>query len=165
MSATSSSAVDRQRLPAFRISDIDPFSIEFFDDPYPTHELLREAGPVVYLDTWNIYGVARYAEVHAVLNDPADLLFQPRRRLERFRQGEAVAAAEHHPRGRPAGAYPDPRGAEPGAVADRDEAAPRPLCRRRGSQGRRVAGAEAASMPLPISPKPIRCRCFPTRSG
>ena len=32
---------------------------------------LREAGPLVYLDKWNVYGVARYAEVHAVLNDPA----------------------------------------------------------------------------------------------
>src|SRR5436853_6984476 len=51
--------------------DVDPFSMDFFADPYPTHELLREAGPVVYLDKWNVYGVARYAEVHAVLNDPA----------------------------------------------------------------------------------------------
>ena len=50
--------------------DVDPFSIEFFEDPYPTHALLRDAGPVVYLDKWSIYGVARYAEVHAVLNDP-----------------------------------------------------------------------------------------------
>src|ERR1700704_33703 len=50
--------------------DVDPFSIEFFDDPYPTHELLREAGPLVYLDKWSVYGVARYAGVHAVLNDP-----------------------------------------------------------------------------------------------
>ncbi|WP_445489955.1 cytochrome P450 [Rhodopseudomonas sp. RCAM05734] len=50
--------------------DVDPFSTEFFSDPYPTHDLLREAGPVVYLDKWNVYAVARYAEVHAVLNDP-----------------------------------------------------------------------------------------------
>jgi 4-methoxybenzoate monooxygenase (O-demethylating) len=50
--------------------DVDPFSIEFFDDPYPTHALLRDAGPLVYLDKWSVYGVARYAEVHAVLNDP-----------------------------------------------------------------------------------------------
>jgi 4-methoxybenzoate monooxygenase (O-demethylating) len=50
--------------------DFDPFSIEFFADPFPTHERLREAGPVVYLDKWGTYGVARYAEVHAVLNDP-----------------------------------------------------------------------------------------------
>ncbi len=50
--------------------DFDPFSIEFFSDPFPTHEKMREAGPVVYLDNWNVYGVARYEQVHAVLNDP-----------------------------------------------------------------------------------------------
>jgi cytochrome P450 len=50
--------------------DFDPFSIGFFDDPFPTHEKVREAGPVVFLDKWGVYGVARYAEVHAVLNDP-----------------------------------------------------------------------------------------------
>ena len=41
--------------------DIDPFSIEYFEDPYPTQELLREAGPLVYLDKWKVFGVARYA--------------------------------------------------------------------------------------------------------
>src|SRR3954465_15142680 len=51
--------------------DVDRFAMNFFADPYPTHELLREAGPVVYLDRWSVFGVARYAEVHAVLNDPA----------------------------------------------------------------------------------------------
>jgi 4-methoxybenzoate monooxygenase (O-demethylating) len=50
--------------------DFDPFSIEFFADPFPIHERLREAGPVVYLDKWDVYGVARYEQVHAVLNDP-----------------------------------------------------------------------------------------------
>ena len=50
--------------------DVDPFSIEFFDDPYPTHALLRDTGPLVYLDKWSVYGVARYAEVHGVLHDP-----------------------------------------------------------------------------------------------
>jgi 4-methoxybenzoate monooxygenase (O-demethylating) len=50
--------------------DVDPFALEFFADPFPTHERLRDTGPVVFLDKWNVYGVARYAEVHAVLNDP-----------------------------------------------------------------------------------------------
>jgi 4-methoxybenzoate monooxygenase (O-demethylating) len=50
--------------------DVDPFAIEFFENPYPAQEALREAGPVVHLDKWNVYAVARYAEVHAVLNDP-----------------------------------------------------------------------------------------------
>jgi cytochrome P450 len=50
--------------------DIDPFAIDFFDDPYPTQERLRDTAAVVYLDKWSVFGVARYAEVHAVLNDP-----------------------------------------------------------------------------------------------
>src|SRR4249920_2403592 len=50
---------------------LDPFSIEYFDELYPSQELLREAGPLVYLDKWKVYGVARHAEVHTVLNDPA----------------------------------------------------------------------------------------------
>src|SRR5215217_7343259 len=50
--------------------DVDPFSNEFFEDPHAIHDTIREAGPVVWLDRWNVYGVARYAEVHAVLNDP-----------------------------------------------------------------------------------------------
>jgi hypothetical protein len=51
--------------------EIDPFSIDYFDNLHPSQELLREAGPLIYLDRWKIFGVARYAEVHAVLNDPA----------------------------------------------------------------------------------------------
>jgi len=51
--------------------DLDPFAIEFFEDPYPAQQALREAGPIVFLDKWNVHGVARYAEVYAVLNDPA----------------------------------------------------------------------------------------------
>ncbi len=51
--------------------DVDPFAIDFFENPFPAQEALREAGSVVYLDKWRVYGVARYAEVHAVLNDPA----------------------------------------------------------------------------------------------
>ena len=50
-------------------SDIDPFSLAFFDDPYPHHEALREAGPAVRLERYGIWGMARHAEVHAALND------------------------------------------------------------------------------------------------
>ena len=49
---------------------IDPFAIDFFDNLYPAQEALREAGSVVYLDKWSVYGVARYEQVYAVLNDP-----------------------------------------------------------------------------------------------
>jgi 4-methoxybenzoate monooxygenase (O-demethylating) len=73
MSAGISSApsqVSGGTLPSVPHLDIDPFAIDFFENPYPAQEALRETGSVVYLDTWNVYGVARYAEVHAVLNDP-----------------------------------------------------------------------------------------------
>src|SRR6201995_4258770 len=70
MSATGSSAVTGNAAGVPHL-DIDPFSIEFFDDLHPAQERMREAGPLIYLDAWNVYGVARYAEVHAVLNDPA----------------------------------------------------------------------------------------------
>lgn len=56
--------------PGMPSSAVDPFSTEFFEDPHRIHEALREAGPVVWLSEWGCYAVARYAEVHAVFNDP-----------------------------------------------------------------------------------------------
>jgi cytochrome P450 len=51
------------------VLSIDPFSDEFLTEPYPFHEQMREAGAVVQLDTYDIFGMARYADVHAALND------------------------------------------------------------------------------------------------
>jgi len=50
-------------------SMIDPFSEEFAANPYPLHEELRELGPVIRLERYGIYGMARHREVHAALND------------------------------------------------------------------------------------------------
>jgi len=58
--------VEAQRAP---ISQVDPFCREFFEDPFPAHEELREAGPAVRLPHYDVWAVARYAEVHRVLND------------------------------------------------------------------------------------------------
>lgn len=55
-------------LPA-EASAIDPFSTEFLADPLPFHEMLREAAPVVRLDAYGVYAMARYAEVHEALVD------------------------------------------------------------------------------------------------
>lgn len=49
--------------------DIDPYAAENLLDPYPMHERIREAGPVVKLKPYGGFACARYAEVHAVLND------------------------------------------------------------------------------------------------
>lgn len=57
--------------PGIPVSDADPFALDFFADPYPVHHALREAGPVVWLARWGCYGVARYDEVRAVLDDHA----------------------------------------------------------------------------------------------
>jgi cytochrome P450 len=51
------------------VSEVDPFCREFFEHPFPAHEELREAGPVVRLPRYDVWAVARYAEVHRVLND------------------------------------------------------------------------------------------------
>jgi len=40
-----------------QVHDLDPFSPDFLHDPYPGHEALREAGPVVRLERYGIWGV------------------------------------------------------------------------------------------------------------
>src|SRR5712692_6637699 len=47
----------------------DPFSLENLSEPHALHEQLREAGPVVYLDRYGIWGMARYEQVNAALKD------------------------------------------------------------------------------------------------
>lgn len=50
--------------------DIDPYLEENLIDPYPMHETIREAGPVVRLKPYpDMVACGRHAEVHAVLND------------------------------------------------------------------------------------------------
>ena len=50
-------------------SDLDPFGDEFLADPHPFHEALREAGPVVWLERYGVFAMARYAEVCSALDD------------------------------------------------------------------------------------------------
>lgn len=51
------------------VLNVDPFSIEFLSNPYPFHEQLREAGPVVWLERYGIFAMARYEQVNPALND------------------------------------------------------------------------------------------------
>jgi cytochrome P450 len=48
--------------------DLDPYSPEWLRDPYPFHELLREAGPVVRLAKYGVWALARYEHVRSTLN-------------------------------------------------------------------------------------------------
>jgi cytochrome P450 len=50
--------------------DIDPFSDEFLADPFSQLALVREVGPVVWLERYGIWGLGRHDEVFATLMDP-----------------------------------------------------------------------------------------------
>jgi cytochrome P450 len=49
--------------------DVDPYSTENLLNPYPMHEMMREAGPVVKLKNYPVYACARHQEVQHVLSD------------------------------------------------------------------------------------------------
>ncbi|MYH60946.1 MAG: cytochrome P450 [Caldilineaceae bacterium SB0675_bin_29] len=49
------------------VSDLDPFAPDFLEDPY--HDALREAGPVVWLEKYDVCAMARYQQVRAALSD------------------------------------------------------------------------------------------------
>jgi cytochrome P450 len=51
------------------VSTVDPFSHAFLRDPYPHHEALREAGPVVWLEQYCIWAMARHEQVRDALTD------------------------------------------------------------------------------------------------
>lgn len=55
--------------PVRAVSNVDPFSMEFFADPYPHHESMRETGPVFWLEKYGIWGMARFQEVRDSLTD------------------------------------------------------------------------------------------------
>jgi 4-methoxybenzoate monooxygenase (O-demethylating) len=55
--------------------DIDPYSADNLTDPYPMHQAVREAGPVVKLKPYpTLVACARHEQVHAVFNDHATFI-------------------------------------------------------------------------------------------
>jgi 4-methoxybenzoate monooxygenase (O-demethylating) len=55
--------------PGVPVLDVDPFCAEYFDDPYPAQEQMRESGPYFWLSKYGIGAVARYDLVRDVLLD------------------------------------------------------------------------------------------------
>lgn len=51
------------------VSNKDPFDLNTLANPFPLHQHLRETGPVVWLEHYQIWALARYEQVHAALND------------------------------------------------------------------------------------------------
>ncbi|MBO0775163.1 MAG: cytochrome P450 [Actinobacteria bacterium] len=48
---------------------LDPFADDFLADPFARHGELREAGPVVWLERYQVWAMARHAEVQEALRD------------------------------------------------------------------------------------------------
>jgi cytochrome P450 len=70
----------------------DPFAADFLRDPFAGHEELREAGPVVWLSRYGIWGMARYAEVHEALRDWETFCSSAGVGLSDFRKGSAATS-------------------------------------------------------------------------
>lgn len=51
------------------VLNLDPFADEFLNDPYEAHVQLREAGPVVWLDRYQVWAVARHEQVSQVFTE------------------------------------------------------------------------------------------------
>jgi len=62
---------------------IDPFDEAFLANPYAHHDLLRDAGPVIWLEKLGCYAMALYEEVQAALRD-----------YEGFASGRGVGLAD-----------------------------------------------------------------------
>ncbi len=55
--------------PQAPVLDDDPFDLEVLIDPYPFHQRMRDAGPVVFLERYGVWAMARHAEVASTLSD------------------------------------------------------------------------------------------------
>lgn len=51
-------------------SDLDIYSDELILDPYPAYRALRDLGPAVWLERYQVWAVTRYREVYDGLHNP-----------------------------------------------------------------------------------------------
>ena len=121
-------------------SDLDPFSIAFFDDPFPEHKRLREAGPVVRLRHLGCWGVARWQEVTAVFSDWQAYCLLRGVGLQDFAKETPWRSPSLVLERDPPEHTSARVGAEPGALARRHEAAAGGFRRRGRTEGRGAAG-------------------------
>lgn len=63
------STTDASPKPEPPVLDIDPYSLDVLDNPYPFFEALRETAPVVLIKPYGVYAVGRYEEARIVLTD------------------------------------------------------------------------------------------------
>ena len=84
--------------------DIDPFCQAFFDNPFPAHAALRDAGPVAYLPRYDLFTIARYEQVHAALTNWRDFSSARGVGLSDFAKEKTLAPAQPAAGDRPAAA-------------------------------------------------------------
>ena len=51
------------------VLDVDPFDPDVLVDPYAFHQRMRDAGPVVFLERYGVWALARHAEVTEAMSD------------------------------------------------------------------------------------------------
>ncbi|MBT4719040.1 MAG: cytochrome P450 [Rhodospirillaceae bacterium] len=66
MNSAPAAVIERAGVPNL---DCDPFSDKFLENPYPYHDQIREAGPLVWLSRYGIWATARHDEASEVLKD------------------------------------------------------------------------------------------------
>ena len=54
--------------------DVELFSDEAIANPYPLYEQIRNAGPVVWLDRYDMWAISRFDDVRAALRADSTLL-------------------------------------------------------------------------------------------
>ena len=151
------------------VVDVDPFSDAFLTDPYPDHERMREAGPIIWIPKYGIYASARHAEVRTILNDHATFISSAGVGPGQLQQGDAVPAPEPDPGSRPAGSHPGPCRAGPHPLAQDRHADPRDVRGRSRRTARSDDGQGGARRPRSTGsgtwPRSIRSRSSRMRSG
>lgn len=70
-------------------SDVDIFQEEVLADPYPAYAQLRDAGPAVFLERYNVWAFARFAAVRAALLDHETFYSSAGTGLADLRTGES----------------------------------------------------------------------------
>ncbi|OBG88787.1 cytochrome [Mycobacterium sp. E802] len=68
----------------------DPFSDEYFNNPYATYKRMRDEAPVYYSEKYDFYALTRHADVAAALKDHATFSSARGVTLEEVQQGNVA---------------------------------------------------------------------------
>ena len=84
-----------------RAVEFDPFSRDFFDDPYETYADLREHAPCYHSEQYDFYALSRFDDVVAAHPRQRHVYLHPRPDLRAADHGKAEGARADHLHGSP----------------------------------------------------------------